>query len=181
MTYLERPDRNGSVYRIRDAVPEDAPFIVDVLSQVGQEGIYIANEGVYMSAQQQAEVVAHRNPEIHLVLVAEQDFRIVGTLEMVRGVFKKNRHTANFGMALVPEGRGRGLGEGLLLAAHDWARQLGIQKICLSVFSSNRAAIRLYTRLGYAEEGRRKNQFLLFDAWVDEVLMAYYLPGLPVT
>ncbi len=179
MALLEQSDRNGNVYRIRDAVPEDAPFIVEILTKVGQEGIYIANEGHYMSAEQQAQVLVRRDPEIHLILVAEQGSRIVGTLEMVRGIFQKNRHTANFGMALAPEGRGRGLGEGLLLAGHDWARQLAIQKICLSVFSSNQAAIRLYTRLGYEEEGRRKNQFLLNGSWADEILMACYLSVAP--
>ncbi len=175
MICLEQPDRSGNGYRVRDAVPEDAPRIVEILTHVGLEGIYIANEGFYMSAEQQAQVLTRRNPDIHLILVAEQASQIVGTLEMVRGVFQKNRHTANFGMALTSDVRGRGMGEGLLLAAHKWARDRGIQKICLSVFASNRAAIRLYTRLGYEEEGRRKHQFLLEGSLVDEVLMAVYL------
>lgn len=181
MIYREQPDRNGNVYRIRDAVPDDAPVIVEILTQVGQEGIYIANEGLYMSAEQQAHVVERRNPDVHLILVAERAAHVVGTLEMVRGVFQKNRHTANFGMALVPLARGLGIGEGLLLAAHEWARAMGIQKIGLSVFATNQAAIRLYQRLGYREEGRRQNQFLLQGALIDEVLMALYLSATPAT
>lgn len=181
MIYREQSDRNGNVYRIRDAAPEDAPVIVEILTQVGQEGIYIANEGLYMSAEQQAQVVERRNPDLHLILVAERGFEVVGTLEMVRGVFQKNRHTANFGMALVPVARGHGIGEGLLLSAHRWARDLGIQKIGLSVFATNQAAIRLYQRLGYQEEGRRQNQFVLQGTYVDEVLMATYLEATRAT
>ena len=175
MIYREQSDRNGNVYRIRDAAPDDAPVIVEILTQVGQEGIYIANEGLYMSAEQQTQVLQRRNPDLHLILVAERAGKVVGTLEMVRGVFQKNRHTASFGMALAPLARGHGIGEGLLLAAHEWARTLGIQKIGLSVFATNLAAIRLYQRLGYREEGRRQNQFLLHGTLVDEVFMALYL------
>jgi hypothetical protein len=163
-------------YVVRSATIEDGAAIARILTEVGREGIYIANEGIYMTPEQQSLVLSRLNPEQHLILVAEQNGVVVGTLEMVRGVFQKNAHTANFGMALAPVARGRHIGEGLLRAAQEWAQTKGIEKICLSVFSSNIGAIRLYQRMGYREEGRRRKQYRLGDVFVDEVFMAWYLP-----
>ncbi|MHB1954287.1 MAG: GNAT family N-acetyltransferase [Sulfobacillus sp.] len=176
MVHLVMQDRNNGLYTVRSANGNDAAAIVEILAEVGSEGIYIANEGAYMTVEHQAIILSSLDPHTHLVLVAEQDGRLVGTLEMVRGTFRKNAHTANFGMALRAPARGRRIGEGLLRAAHQWAQSEGVEKICLSVFSSNRGAIALYQRMGYQEEGRRRNQFRLGETLVDEVLMAWYLP-----
>jgi ribosomal protein S18 acetylase RimI-like enzyme len=169
-------DVSQAPYVVRSATIEDGAVIARILTEVGREGIYIANEGTYMTSEQQSLVLSRLNPQQHLILVAEQNGVVVGTLEIVRGVFQKNAHTANFGMALVPAARGRHIGEGLLRAAHEWAKVTGIEKICLSVFSSNTGAIRLYQRMGYHEEGRRRNQYRLGGVFVDEVFMAWYLP-----
>ncbi len=168
-------DREGTPYQVRDARPEDAAALVALLDRVGREEIYIADESAQISEAQQAEILRRLNPEVQLVLVLEQHHVIVGSLEMIRGTFRKNRHTAIFGMALLPESRGHGLGEGLLRTAERWAQDAGVMKISLAVFSSNRAAIRLYQRLGYQEEGRRLRQYLIAGKWVDEIWMARWL------
>jgi hypothetical protein len=181
VTPIVLQDLSQVLYVVRSATIEDGAVIARILSEVGREGIYIANEGAYMTPEQQSLVLSHLNPEQHMILVAEQNGAVIGTLEMVRGVFQKNAHTANFGMALMPSARGRHIGEGLLRAAHEWAQATGIEKICLSVFSSNTGAIRLYHRMGYHEEGRRRNQYRLGNEFVDEVFMSWYLPPRSVT
>ena len=52
------------------------------------------------------------------------------------------------------EWRGRGVGSALLGAAIEWARSEGLHKLSLSVFAHNEAAIALYRKLGFVEEGR---------------------------
>lgn len=168
-------DRHGAPYVVRDATPEDAPHLVELLNRVGQEEIYIADERAQLSAEQEASVIRARKSEVQVILVAEQDGQTAGSLEMIRGILRKNRHTALFGMALLPEFRGRQIGRGLLLAAEDWAREAGVLKVSLAVFATNHAAIRLYQSLGYEEEGRRCRQYRLNDDWVDEIWMARWL------
>jgi len=51
--------------------------------------------------------------------------------------------------------RGRGVGSALVAAAIDWARAQGMHKLSLSVFPHNAAAIALYRKFGFVEEGRR--------------------------
>ena len=62
------------------------------------------------------------------------------------------------GMAIAREWRGRGVGSALMAAAIEWARERGLHKLCLSVFPHNDAAIALYRKFGFVEEGRRVKQ-----------------------
>jgi len=60
-----------------------------------------------------------------------------------------------FGMLVDRGWRGRGVGSALVQAAIGWARDQGLHKLCLEVFAHNAAAIALYRRSGFVEEGRR--------------------------
>jgi [ribosomal protein S18]-alanine N-acetyltransferase len=55
--------------------------------------------------------------------------------------------------------RGRGVGSALVAAAIGWARRHGLHKLCLEVFAHNTAAIALYRKCGFLEEGRRAQQY----------------------
>jgi ribosomal protein S18 acetylase RimI-like enzyme len=88
-------------------------------------------------------------------LVAVAGGAIVGMLHV-----EKSRHGfGEIGMAVTREWRGRGVGSALLAAAIDRARENGLHKLSLSVFAHNDAAIGLYRKLGFVEEGRHLKQY----------------------
>ena len=58
------------------------------------------------------------------------------------------------GMMVAADWRGRGVGTALVAAAIEWARARGLHKLALSVFPHNDAAIALYRKFGFVEEGR---------------------------
>jgi ribosomal-protein-alanine N-acetyltransferase len=60
-------------------------------------------------------------------------------------------------VGVLPEYRGRGIGEALIRACEE---QLGIPTIRLSVRLSNEGAVRLYQRLGYQRVGIWPNYYL---------------------
>jgi ribosomal protein S18 acetylase RimI-like enzyme len=67
--------------------------------------------------------------------------------------------------------RGRGVGSALVAAAIDKARGEGLHKLSLEVFAHNDAAIGLYRKFGFVEEGRRVKHYrrasgLLWDSIV---------------
>ena len=62
------------------------------------------------------------------------------------------------GMMVAADWRGRGVGTALVRAAIDWSRARGLHKLSLSVFPHNDAAIALYRKFGFVEEGRRIQQ-----------------------
>jgi RimJ/RimL family protein N-acetyltransferase len=62
-------------------------------------------------------------------------------------------------MAVARDWRGRGVGSPLLAAGIDWARGYGLHKLSLTVFPHNAAAIALYRKFGFVEEGRLVKHF----------------------
>jgi RimJ/RimL family protein N-acetyltransferase len=67
------------------------------------------------------------------------------------------------------------VGAALLSAAIRWARWAGVEKIGLSVYPGNVAAIRLYQRFGFAEEGRLTGHSKKSYGYEDEIVMGLWL------
>ena len=84
-------------------------------------------------------------------LVAVAGGELVGSLHVERSRFG----FGELGMSVAREWRGRGVGSALLAAAIEWAREQDMHKLSLSVFPHNAAAIALYRKFGFVEEGRR--------------------------
>lgn len=88
-------------------------------------------------------------------IVADADGRIVGML----GVEVSRFGFGELGMLVDSEWRGRGVGSALVRAAIERARGQGLHKLCLEVFPTNTAAIGLYRKFGFVEEGRRSKHY----------------------
>jgi RimJ/RimL family protein N-acetyltransferase len=87
--------------------------------------------------------------------VAVADHRVVGSIHV-----EASRHGyGEIGMAIARDWRGRGVGSALMNAAIAWARERGLHKFSLSVFAHNAAAIALYRKFGFVEEGRRVKHY----------------------
>jgi RimJ/RimL family protein N-acetyltransferase len=87
-------------------------------------------------------------------LVAVADGEVIGELGVEPTVFG----FGEIGMMVAADWRGRGVGTALVAAAIDWGRAHGLHKLTLSVFPHNEAAIALYRKFGFVEEGRRPKQ-----------------------
>ncbi len=61
-------------------------------------------------------------------------------------------------MLVARQWRGRGVGSALIADSIAWARGRGLHKLSLSVFPHNEAAIAVYRKFGFLEEGRRRKQ-----------------------
>ncbi|KGE79497.1 ribosomal-protein-alanine N-acetyltransferase [Halomonas sp. ND22Bw] len=60
---------------------------------------------------------------------------------------------------IAPERRGEGLAGKLLAAVVERAREGGAERLLLEVRAGNAAAIALYRRAGFAEDGRRRGYY----------------------
>jgi len=83
-------------------------------------------------------------------LVAVADGDIVGEIH----VEPSWMGFGEIGMMVAASWRGRGVGSALVAASIEWARSHGLHKLALSVFPHNSAAIALYRKFGFVEEGR---------------------------
>jgi ribosomal protein S18 acetylase RimI-like enzyme len=95
--------------------------------------------------------------ETSLFLVAEVEGKIVGFTRCVGNKLSRFKHKAEFGICILKEFRGYGIGKELLENVVKWADLKGIEKIALTVVQTNTTAIRLYKNYGFIEEGLLMN------------------------
>ena len=90
------------------------------------------------------------NWDVDRTLVALAGGEVVGLV----GVKESSFGFGEVGMMVAADSRGRGVGTALVAAAIEWARLRGLHKLTLGVFPHNDAAIALYRKFGFVEEGR---------------------------
>ena len=138
-------------YEIRQARPEDGRALAELFATVAEERDGIATEPPVDVEARTSQFAASAAGTI--VAVAEGS--IIGSLHVETSRFG----FGEFGMAVSREWRGRGVGSALLAAAIEKARREGLHKLALEVFPHNEAAIALYRRFGFVEEGRRVRHY----------------------
>jgi ribosomal protein S18 acetylase RimI-like enzyme len=85
------------------------------------------------------------------------------------------RHVATLGIAVAADRRSMGIGGALMAEAIRWGRSVGVEKLMLSVYPTNTAAIALYRRFGFVDEGRLVRHSRKSYGYEDEVLMATWI------
>jgi RimJ/RimL family protein N-acetyltransferase len=95
-----------------------------------------------------------------LLIIAVYEGQIIGNIDLSGRQREIMQHTGEIGMGMLKEWRNTGLGTALLIALIDWAKENPIlEKLCLGVYSENKAGLALYTKLCFTVDGRR-NTFL---------------------
>jgi RimJ/RimL family protein N-acetyltransferase len=80
--------------------------------------------------------------------------------------------SAEVGIALVPEARGYGVGTAALAQLVEFGfRRRNLRRLHLAVLASNAAGIASYRKVGFVEEGRRREHCWVRGRYEDEVLM----------
>ena len=106
--------------------------------------------------------------------MADIDDLIVGTLFFIANAKRKNSHTGEFGVSVHPQFQGIGIGRHLINTLLNWAKSnRPIEKVYLSVFSTNLVAIELYRDLGFIEEGRHIKAVKQLNGEYIDVLQMY--------
>ena len=139
----------GAPFAIRPAREEDRLPLAIVFAAIAAERDGIATEPPVDVEARAASWT------LEGTLVAVADGEILGSVHV-----EASRHGfGELGMAIARDWRGQGVGSALLAAAIDWARENGLHKLNLGVFPHNTAAIALYRKFGFVEEGRQVKQY----------------------
>ncbi len=116
------------------------------------------------------------NHAVHLVAC---DGRVVvGNLGLhTNARVPRRKHAAGIGMGVVTAHQRKGVGSLLLAAAIDLADNwYGIDRLELTVFTDNEAAVGLYTKFGFAIEGTLRAYALRNGVYADTYTMARLRP-----
>jgi RimJ/RimL family protein N-acetyltransferase len=119
-------------------------------------------------------IQAHLEDPAQVLLVAEADGAIVGLLNCEAGTRRRLAHTATFGVSTAHDWRDQGLGRALISTLLDWAAaHPQIERLGLTVFSTNARAIHLYASLGFTEEGREYRAIKYADGSYADAIRMY--------
>jgi ribosomal protein S18 acetylase RimI-like enzyme len=112
----------------------------------------VAEEGDGIAAEPPVDVARRAASwDLERTLVADAAGEVVGLLFVV----ESGLGFGELGMLVARGWRGRGVGTALVAAAIEWARARGLHKLTLGVFPRNEAAVALYRKFGFVDEGMR--------------------------
>jgi RimJ/RimL family protein N-acetyltransferase len=164
----QRSLKSKQSFIVREANENDAEAINNIVDSVASEKYYVVPE----ESGDWIEIIREMRNRNGLVIVALVNDKPVGIACLARGKFEKNKHVAFLGIAITKEFRRMGIGTAMMNHLLAWTRkQEGVEKISLSVFSTNKPAINMYRNLGFETEGISKRQYKIEGKYVDEVTM----------
>jgi len=104
--------------------------------------------------------------------VAMDEGRVVGWCDIFPAWAHAVQHCGTLGMGVLADYRGRGIGQRLLSATLAKAQANGITRIVLEARADNLRAIRLYERMGFVHEARKRHALRFDGVYFDAVQMS---------
>lgn len=167
-------DNCGKV-TIRKGVKSDAEQLIEYLNKIGGQSDFLtfgAGQFGKNVIGEEEFIESVSNKKNALFIVAEINGKIVGNLNFSGEPRERTAHTGEFGVSVLKEYWGHGIGEELIKYLISWSRNSKIiRKINLRVRTDNSRGIALYKKLGFIEEGRIKRDFLINGIFYDSLLM----------
>ena len=175
MRYAETVLLKGGVeLLVRNAVASDARALRDIMQRTHAETDYLLSYPDEQSVDDEQEARSLEETERsgnEVELIAVIDGRIVGSAGVlaVRSR-RKVAHRARFGISILKEHWGIGIGRVLMDACIDCARRAGYTQLELSVVAGNERAVSLYRRVGFEEYGRNPRGYRSAAAGYQELV-----------
>ncbi|WP_457558903.1 N-acetyltransferase family protein [Candidatus Harpocratesius sp.] len=150
--------RNGKTLIIRPAISDDAKAILDYINQIAGESDNLTfGPGEFdKTIDDERKFISKINiTQNNIFVVALIDNEIVALADIHCGNRPRTKHTGNLGISVKKKYWRLGIGEALMKYLIKWAYNSNIvKKINLEVREDNTAAINLYKKMGFIEEGR---------------------------
>jgi RimJ/RimL family protein N-acetyltransferase len=166
---------NSLKYIIRSAMEIDAKSLSELRLEIDGETENLDREKGEAFIDEFGFIQIIRNDTEgmnNLFLVAEVEGRLVGFSRCEGNKLKRTSHKVEFGVCVLKEFWGYGIGKNLLKESITWADTNRIKKINLSVIENNKNAIKLYEQNGFEVEGILKSDKLLSDGqYYNTILM----------
>ncbi|WP_129703951.1 GNAT family N-acetyltransferase [Priestia megaterium] len=157
---------NGISYIIRSAINKDAKDLSEIRLQIDGETQNLDREKgeAFIDIPGFEKLIeTDTQNKRNLFLVALVQNRIVGFSRCEGNPLKRFSHKVEFGVCVLKDYWGLGIGTNLLRESVAWADSNGIKKVTLNVLEKNKKAINLYKNFGFKTEGILKYDKILSD------------------
>lgn len=162
---------------LRRASVADAEKILPFLSELHAESLdTVLRAPELPSLEEERAFLKQFEPATgNLFLMAVRQEKVIGTLSFTRHLHPQQAHAGELGMAVASHHRRNGIGRSLLSGLLEWCRRSAIRRVELKVMAHNHAAIGLYEKMGFRQEGRHPGAIRLVDRFEDMLDMALIL------
>ncbi|WP_210087182.1 GNAT family N-acetyltransferase [Paenibacillus turicensis] len=156
---------------------QDAPALLNLQLQLDKENSFMMYE--YGERPKQISLVKEMIERFHdtgsLLLAARTRKELAGYISAERGNANRINHTAYVVIGVLEKHQKQGVATGLMEYLVKWAKSSKITRLELTVMTHNTAAITLYKKFGFKQEGIREKAMLVDRKYVDEYYMAKLL------
>ncbi len=172
--------KNGKNIIFRSIASEDAESFLQFRKQVPQDSTYTMQYvGMqYPSVEETAKRLALQQEDKIIINIGAFDSKkVIGFLNF-RMPYPDHpwvQHTAHFGMMILKEYWGLGIGKKLLELQDIYANELGITRIEASVRTKNERGVKLYLQNGFEIEGTKWQAAKIIGEFHEEYMIAKFL------
>ena len=168
--------KDGRDCVLRSATAADAAAVLDCFIRTHRETDFLLTypQEMTMTEEQEGEYLRTKEDSAGAVeILALVDGRTVGSAGIdAVGTRDKLKHRADFGISVIKEFWGLGIGRALLRGCVACAKEAGYAQLELSAVGENGRALALYESEGFVEYGRNPRGFRTHDGrWQELVLM----------
>ncbi|KGP91817.1 GNAT family acetyltransferase [Pontibacillus chungwhensis BH030062] len=153
-------------YKVRSAQSEDAQALSELRLQVDgeTENLDRVKGEAYINGEGFKDIIKTDSESLNnIFLVAEVSGTLVGFSRCEGNTLKRSSHKVEFGVCVLMDYWGYGIGKNFLKECVSWADANNIKKITLNVLETNEKAINLYKKYGFKIEGILQKDKLLSD------------------
>lgn len=166
---------HGKLIIIREVNKSDALKMVKYIDEIscetdnltfgqGEFGINYEQEEVYI------DNISRQNNS--LMIIGEDNGKIIGNLTFIGGRRPRTAHAGEFGISVLKDYWGNGLGTELISYLIEWSKETNIvRKINLRVRTDNSHAINLYKKMGFTIEGKISREMIIDGKFIDTLHM----------
>lgn len=168
--------KDGRQCLLRQADADDASDYYDIFQQTHTETDYLLSypeENDKSLDDMRAFLASSADSNDEIELIATVGGKVVACAGIGKvGGKDKVRHRAEFGVSVLKDYWGLGVGRALTAACIECAKATGYAQLELDVVEDNENAIALYRKMGFVEYGRNPRGFLSkLTGWQALVLM----------
>ena len=166
--------KNGKEALLRNGTAADGAAVLENFNRTHAETDFLLSypDEKGFTEEQEATFLEEKEKSADEVeIVALVDGKLVGMAGIdAVGSRYKTKHRAEFGVSVLKEYWGLGIGRALMEACIQCARDAGFVQLELSVVADNARAVAMYQRAGFAEYGRNPKGFRSRTAGFQEVV-----------
>lgn len=164
--------KDGRTVTIRAYQPSDREGLVSMYGSLSQEALRWSMPPY--NRQRVERMTSYLENSINLV--ALDDNRIVGHLQISIGTSPRFREMGDLFIYLHQDYQNHGLGSALMKEAILSGRERRLHRIELTVVADNQRAVHLYEKVGFQREGVKRENYLGEDGrYHDEIVMGLLL------